>query len=218
MEGTAWSAPQGILTAAGLTPATSGSTGQPTVYEDINGAIHVVGRVHQEGHLLDLKNDGATGWTSEDITNKARITDPNFPAATYSPFVYRDTNGQFLVFRAVGGDLWKLTMTSPGQYQSGNLMLATSAVPCIGHPSAFVLNDIFHIIYRGKNKLIYEIRLDGLTWKTRSICTEQAAADPVASANATTGLVIFRTVGGVIQCARYNGTAWNCGPVIPASS
>lgn len=217
-NGTAWSAPQGILTAAGLTPATSGSTGQPTVYEDINGAIHVVGRVHQEGHLLDLKNDGATGWTSEDITNKARITDTNFPAATYSPFVYRDTNGQFLVFRAVGGDLWKLTMTSPGQYQSGNLMLATSAIPCIGHPSAFVLNDIFHIIYRGKDKLIYEIWLDGLTWKTRSICTEQAAADPVASANATTGLVIFRTVGSVIQCARYNGTAWNCGPVITASS
>jgi hypothetical protein len=77
-----------------------------------------------------------------------------------------------------------------------------------------VLNDIPHIVYRGSDKLIHEIFLDGLTWKTRTICTSEAAADPVASANTTIGAVVFRTVDGVIQLAQYDGTAWNCAPSV----
>ena len=214
-DGSSWASPQGVLTAAGLFPTNNGATGQPTLYADAEGAIHVVGRVFQEGHLVDVKNDGASGWTADEITDNARMSDPNFPAATYSPFVYSNTSGQFIVFRAVRGDLWSLTMApAAAKYQSANLTQASGGVACIGHPSGFVLNDIPHIVYRGVDKLIHEIWLDGLTWSTRSVCAVEAAADPVASANATAGAVAFRTVDGVIQLAQFSGTSWSCAPAM----
>jgi GH25 family lysozyme M1 (1,4-beta-N-acetylmuramidase) len=217
LKGTAmsWAPPEAVLTAAGLFPANNGATGQPALYADSDGAIHMVGRVFQEGHLVDAKSDGAGGWTAEEVTDQARIIDPNFPAATYSPFVYSDTSGHFIVFRAAGGDLWTLTLApQAARFQSTNLTQASSAVACIGHPHAFVLNGVAHVIYRGKDKLVYEIWLDGLTWKTRSVCAVKAAADPVSAANATAASVVFRDVDGVLRRAQFNGTAWTCAPAV----
>jgi GH25 family lysozyme M1 (1,4-beta-N-acetylmuramidase) len=216
-DGTTWAAPEALLSTTGILSrnasgvAISGmATGQPVIYEN-QGIIHVVGRVGRDGHLFEVYQDGSGGWLFDDITKKALISEPGLPAATYSPCIYQDSNGVFITYRGVGGQLWKITRST---YESVNLTSATNSVLSTGHPSCFVLNDIFHIIYRGKDKLIYEIWLNGLTWKVRSLSNEKAAADPVASSNTTIGLVVFQRADGKIHVAKFDGTSWTDGAIM----
>src|SRR5262249_17494707 len=153
-------------------------SGQPVVYVT-NGVVHVTGRAGVEGHLYDLWNPG-TGWRKDDLTALGRDLAPRMPAATYSPCVYETTAGVGIVFRAVGGNLWLIDRTSPAPT---NLMDATHAHLAAGHPSCFVLHNEPHILYRGSDKLIYDIWLHGGTWRVQPVCAAKAAADPVAASD-----------------------------------
>lgn len=205
-----WSSAGGILTAAGIkTSAGQGqSTGQPALYVT-QGIVHAVGRAGSDGHLWDLWFD-AGAWKKDDLTALARDLAPDLPAATYSPAAYETSSGVAIVFRAVGGDLWVVTRSDNAPT---NLMSAVAqAPPGTGHPACFVLNDEPHVVYRGSDKLIYDVTLHGGVWRVQQVCAEPTAADPAAASDGTRGLVAARAMNGVIQAALFDGTDWTCTP------
>jgi len=202
-----WTSSGSVLSVAGIKTSVSQgqSSGQPTVYVS-NGVVHVAGRVGKEGHLYDVWFQG-TGWRKDDLTALGRTVVPNLPAATYSPCAYETSSGVGIVFRAVGGNLWVIERTNNAPT---NLTSAANAIVAAGHPACFVLNDEPHIVYRGSDKLIYDISLHGGAWHVQPVCTGKAAADPVATSEGTTGLVAIRAMNGVIHFARFDGTVWTC--------
>ena len=208
-----WASSGGLLSRANLRTAVGGrSTGQPTVYVT-QGVVHVVGRVDTDGHLFDLCLDGAV-WKKDDIISLARDLAPNMPAATYSPCAYETSAGVAIVFRAVGGDIWVITRSDNAPT---NVTAAAHAKSAAGHPTCFVLNDKPHIVYRGNDRLIYDIWLDGGVWHVGQICTAQAAADPVATTNGTIVLAAVRARDGIIHAAQFDGTIWTCAPTTRAT-
>lgn len=205
-----WSSSGSILSAAGikLSASQGQSTGQPMVYVT-QGVVHVAGRAGPDGHLFDLWFE-AGSWEKDDITRLACDLAPDMPAATYSPCAYETSSGVAIVSRAVGGDLWVITRSDN---TPTNLMTAISqAKPAAGHPASVVLNDEPHIVYRGSDKLIYDISLHGGAWHIQQVCTEQAAADPVATSDGTIGLVAVRAMNGTVHAAQFDGTNWTCTP------
>ena len=130
-------------------------------------------------------------------------------AATYSACAYETSGGVGIVFREVGGNLWVIDRSNNTR---SNLMESTNATLAAGHPSCFVLNNEPHIVYRGSDKLIYDLSLHAGAWHVQQVCTVKAAADPVATSNATTGLVAIRAADGAIQFAQFDGTSWTCTP------
>jgi hypothetical protein len=208
-----WAGSGGLLSRANLRTAMGGrSTGQPTVYVT-RGVVHVVGRVDTDGHLFDLWLDGAA-WRNDDITALARRLAPTMPAATYSPCAYETSAGVAIAFRAVRGDIWVIRRND---HTPTNVTAAAHAKSAAGHPTCFVLNDKPHIVYRGTDRLIYDIWPDGGVWHVGQICTAQAAADPVATTNGTIALAAVRAHDGIIHAAQFDGTIWTCAPTTRAT-
>jgi hypothetical protein len=208
-----WASSGGLLSRANLRTGTTGrSTGQPTLYVT-RGVVHVVGRVDMDGHLFDLWLHGGA-WKKDDITSLARDLAPNMPAATYSPCVYETSAGVAIAFRAVGGNIWVITR---GDNAPTNVTAAAHAKSAAGPPTCFVLNDKPHIVYRGNDRLIYDIWLDGGMWHVSQICIAQAAADPVATTNGTIALAAVRAHEGIIYAALFDGTVWTCTPTTKAT-
>lgn len=204
-----WSSSGGILRAANL----GKSTGQPAVYVT-QGVVHVVGRMDDDGDLLDLWPDGSGGWKQDNVSALARDLAAAMPAATYSPCAYETTSGVGIVFRVVGGHVWVVTRNDNAPT---DLTSASQAQPAAGHPTCFVLQDKPHIVYRGVDNLIYEIWLEGGAWHSQPVCTAAAASEPVATANATIGLVGVRGADGMIYAAQFDGASWTCGPTTMAT-
>jgi lysozyme len=202
-----WTRSGGILSAAGIkTSATHGqSTGQPMLYVT-GGVVHIVGRIGAEGHLYDVWFEG-NAWRRDDLTALGRSVIPTLPAATYSSCAHETSNGVGVVFRAVGGNLWVIDRTGN---TPTNLTAAARATLAAGHPTCFVLNNEPHVVYRGSDKLIYDISLHGGVWRVQQVCAAKAAADPVATSAGGMGMVAMRAMNGVIHFARFDGTAWTC--------
>jgi GH25 family lysozyme M1 (1,4-beta-N-acetylmuramidase) len=201
-----WTSAGSLLSLAQWPSGTPGrSTGQPTVYV-AGGAPHVVGRV-DSGKLIDLHQNGAK-WVPEDLIDLARASTPDVPLATYSPCVYQLSNDTFVVFRGVGGALWVIARATNSPT---SLMTAvpTAKLAC-GHPTCFVLNGAPHVVYRGSDQLIYDLFQSGSQWQVAPVCSERAAADPVATANASVGCVAIRAIDGAIHLATFDGTQWSC--------
>jgi len=53
-------------------------------------------------------------------------------------------------------------------------------------------------------------------WRVGQICSVQAAADPVTTANGTVGLVAVRAPDGMIHAAQFDGALWTCNPTAAA--
>lgn len=202
-----WSSAGAVLSAAGIkTSATQGqATGQPMVYVR-NGVAHMAGRVGPDGHLYDVWFEG-TRWRSDDLTALGRTSVAALPAATYSPCAYETSGGVGIVFRAVGGNLWAIDRAS---HAPTNITSAAQAKTAAGHPACFVVNDEPHIVYRGSDKLIYDLSRRGGNWGWQAVCTEKAAADPVAVSSGAIGLAAVRAMDGGIRFARFDGAIWTC--------
>jgi GH25 family lysozyme M1 (1,4-beta-N-acetylmuramidase) len=211
-----WLVSSGILSQAGVKrSATEGrASGQPVVYVS-QGAVHVIGRAGVDGHLYDVWFDGSR-WNNEDTTALAQAALPfQVPAATYSPCVYETWSGVGVVFRGVRGDLW---LFERNRNIVTNLTEATGAKSAAGHPTCFVMNfpvgQEQHIVYRGTDRLIYDIfnSLHDSSWHVQQVCPEIAAADPAVSSDGAAPLVAFRASNGIIQTAQLDGTIWICNP------
>jgi hypothetical protein len=202
-----WSSSSGILSKAGIKiSATQGqATGQPTIYL-VGTVCHITGRVGADGHLYDVWRNGTT-WQGDDLTALARDLTPALPASTYSPCVYKTANEIGIVFRAVGGELWVITRSNNAPT---NLTTNTHSILASGHPTCFVLNNEPHIVFRGIDKLVYDIWLHAGTWHVQQVCTVRTSAEPVATNTATSGQVVIRILDGSIQLAQFTGGSWTC--------
>jgi hypothetical protein len=128
--------------------------------------------------------------------------------------VYESATGVGIVFRGVGGELWNISRSDNAPT---NLTATTQATPAAGHPTSFVVNQQPHIVYRGTDRLIYDIWSDGTSWRVTQVCTEFAAADPVAAVDGTTGMVAVRMTNGIVYVAQLVDATWTCGPTVNAS-
>lgn len=203
-----WTNSGAVLSLAGIKmSANQGqSTGQPIVYL-AQGVVHVAGRAGAEGHLFDVWLESGA-WKKDDLTALGRNLAPDMPAATHSPCAYETSSGAAIVFRAVGGSLWVMTRSDNAPT---NLMTAIAGTrPAAGHPSCFVLNDEPHIVYRGSDRLIYDISLQGGAWHLQQVCSDQSAADPAATSDGKIGLMAARAIDGTILVAQFDGTQWTC--------
>lgn len=195
----------GLLRAAKL----GDPSGQPVVYLH-QGLVHVAGRVDGDGHLFEIWPT-ASGFASEDVSAQAIANNASTPAATYSPTAYETTAGLSLVYRAVGGSLWQIDRSTN---VPTNITAAAGAgtIPCTGHPSAFVLGDVPHVVYRGLDGLVYDLWQEGGSWKVQPVCDDAVAADPVATSDGTRAAVAVRAQDGMIDVAIFDGVSWTCGP------
>jgi GH25 family lysozyme M1 (1,4-beta-N-acetylmuramidase) len=202
-----WTRFEQILTRAGIkTAADRGqASGQPVVYVS-RGVVHIVGRAGSDGRLYDVWNT-SSGWRKDDLTQLGRDLAPDMPPATYSPCAYETKSGVGIVFRAVRGNLWLIDRANNAPM---NLTNSAHAKLAAGHPTCFVLKDEPHIVYRGSDKLIYDIFLQQGMWRVRQVCDGKTAADPVATSNGTTGMAAIRMMDGSIHVATFDGTAWTC--------
>jgi len=205
-NGNAWSKPGGVLALAGIKSASGGSaSGQPVPYVT-GGVLHLVGRAGADGHLLDVWQENGA-WRHDDLTALGRDLAADMPGATYAPAVATLAGAPLVVFRAVRGELWTI---SRADNAPTNLTRSASAKLAVGHPAVITIGTQPHVIYRGQDRLIYDLFLDSGQWRVRSVCTDMAAADPVAATNGTIGLVVFRGRDNAIRVARLDGTGWTC--------
>jgi N-acetylmuramoyl-L-alanine amidase len=190
-----------------LRDAHAGSaSGQPVVFADGADAC-VVGRIDDQGHLLEARRTAGGATAVVDLTAAAGC-----PAATYSPSTYALGGTTFVVYRAVGGSLWQIARPpGGGATVNGAVDLggAAGAVHAAGHPSAFVRDGVPHIVYRGVDQLVYDLSSDGSGWRAEVIGDAPAAADPTAAAGAENdALVSYRHRDGGIVVCRHDGIRW----------
>jgi GH25 family lysozyme M1 (1,4-beta-N-acetylmuramidase) len=198
-----------VLSRAGVkTGARQGqSTGQPVLYL-AGRTCHVLGRAGFDGHLVDLWYDGQ--WRHDDLTANARALNAATPAATYSPCVYETPAGVTVVFRGVRGELWSIDRRTGRPTHITHELRAQAPPLLAGHPTCFVLAGVAHIVYRGVDKLIYDVQSKAGAWTARRICDDKAAADPVATTDGSIGTAAIRTMDGSIHEAVFDGTTWTC--------
>ena len=203
-----------VLSAAGVktSPGHGQSSGQPDLYVTA-GAVHLIGRVSDDGHLLDVWQDAHGSWRADDVTTLARVHCPVLPAATYSPCAFETPDGVGIVFRGVGGSLWVVRRRDNA---ATNLTAAAQSVAAAGHPSCFVMHDKPHVVYRGTDQRLYEIWPDAGAWKVQPICTAKTAADPAAVTDGKTAMVAVRAMDGTILAPTFDGSRWICDVTIRA--
>ncbi len=174
------------------------------------GALHIVSRAGDDGHLIDLT--ASAGSAAPTDLSAGSTGAGAIPAATFRPAAYA-ASGQAprIIFRALRGEIWQIERDS---LNATNLTSATNAPVCIGNPSAVVASTI-HIVYRSLDGTINEIFDDAGTWATRVVCPD-AASDPTAYVDeAGNAAVSFRAINGAVQIARFDGS-WNCVDAAPA--
>ena len=213
-----WSAAH-LLTEArcGGTGQLPASSGQPAVYLDPGSlSPRVVGRLGPSGDLYELAA-GASGWQAANLTRLA----PGAPAATYSPAVYPSGAETFVVYRAVGGQLWQI---AAGTHRAVNLSTAAAgSTRAAGHPACFALGDEAHVVYRGTDQNIYELYGRGTAWSARRLpCPGPASSDPASVADGRGALAAVRGADGMVRVLRFDGSAWTCAdtvrPVVSGSA
>jgi GH25 family lysozyme M1 (1,4-beta-N-acetylmuramidase) len=202
----AWTSAGALLSLAGVRSGTFGkASGQPVVYV-VQDVIHVVGRV-DDGRLIDLRLEGGS-WQADDVTELARATNADVPAATYSPSVAQTASETYIVFRGVGGALWVIARS--GNTPTHLMQEIPDARLAGGHPTCFALGDVLHVVYRASDQLIYDLFGVDSQWQLARVCSEAAAAEPVADAEGTAAVVAIRLLDGSIQQATYDGSNWRC--------
>lgn len=203
----AWAERGGVLTLAGVkTAAGGGASGQPIPYV-VDGVLHLVGRAGQDGHLYDLWQENGA-WRQDDLTALGRDLAADMPVATYAPAVGTISGAALIVFRGLRGDLWAI---SRADNAPTNLTQTTGAQSALGHPTCVTRNgDEPHIIYRAADKLIHEIWLESGQWHVQQVCTEPAAADPVAATDGAAIIVAIRAADNTLHMARFDGGVWTC--------
>jgi GH25 family lysozyme M1 (1,4-beta-N-acetylmuramidase) len=185
-------------TGAATTPSLI--SGSPIMYV-YQGAMHLVGRSRDAGHLFDF----ATGVAPQDLTVAAHVA---VPAATYRPAVYaRNVQAPRIVFRALRGHIWQIERDT---LNATDLSAASTAPNAVGSPSVAV-TDTVHIVFRAVDGRINEIFDDHGTWRTRVVCPDPiSAADPTAFVDDGSAAASFRKRDGGIHIARFVNGAWTC--------
>jgi GH25 family lysozyme M1 (1,4-beta-N-acetylmuramidase) len=203
----AWSSSGNVLTLAGVKTAAGGfASGQPVPYL-LEGAVHLVGRVGTDGHLMDVWSDGVT-WHNDDLTVLGRASAAAMPAATYTPTVANVAATAWVVFRGVRGELWAIKRDDNSAV---NLTQATNGQLALGHPAAFTFGtDQPHVIYRGADHLIHDIWLESGQWHMQEVCQDLAAADPAVAGNGSSAVVAIRAMDNALHVAQFDGTGWTC--------
>ena len=204
-----------LLSAARRSGTTSvpPSSGQPMVYLAPGSAdLRVVGRAGPMGHVVELAL-GPSGWAATDLTATAIGPHGIPPAATYSPTVYQSQTETFIVYRATRGELWQIARNAR---RATSLSGAAPGIePAAGHPTCFVLAGQVHVIYRGADQGIHELTLRNGTWiAARLPCEVPAASDPTCTADASTGLVAFQAMDGMVRVLRFDGSGWTCADTV----